>query len=324
MTAHEVPRTGRLLMSLYPARYRAAHGEDIATVFSETIEGLSRRAMLRERFDLATHALRLRFRIGPTDPAGRVLAGAAPVALAIAAGCCLYFLLPQLHETVHRIRYPFPNLGLGSALLAAALLLAGNLPWILALAFAVAGRWRLARATGALAALIGIGVQCWDPLYALWQVGQLVGLAVVGVLVLLAPSGLVDVTRKGRWEIAGLALGVGLPVIVVSQFDLLSVVGVKTSAAGLLPIWLCAVTAVVLMLRLSGRRPDGLRAVGVVCATLPWLLHVAFAAADSSEKQYLVVWFAGLCLAPLVGAAAVAGTVHLVRRPRAAEPSNPV
>jgi len=323
MTAHDAPRAGRLLMSLYPARYRAAHGEDIATVFSETIEGLSRRAVFRERFDLATHALRLRLRISPTDPAGRVLAGAAPVALAIAAGRCLFFLLPQLHEMVHRIRYPYPNLGLGSALVGAALLLAGNLPWLLALMFAVAGRWRLARATGALAALIGIGVRLWDRLYALWEVGELVGLAVVGALVLLAPSGLVDVARRGRWEIAGLALGVGLPVIAVRQFGVMSLAGVKMAAVGLLPIWLCAVTAVVLMLRLSGRRPDGLRAVGVVCATLPWLLHLAFAAADSSEKQFLAILFAGVCLAPLVGGAAVAGAVHLVRRPRAAGRSNP-
>lgn len=156
-SGHDTPQAGRLLIGLYPARYRAAHGEDIQATFAEAVEGRPRHAVLRECRDLATHALRLRLRIGPTDAPGRLLAGAAPVALALAAGCALSYLLPQLHELVHRIRYPYPNLGLGYAVLNAVLAVASTMPWLLALAFAVSGRWQAARATGAAAVLLGAG-----------------------------------------------------------------------------------------------------------------------------------------------------------------------
>ncbi|QKW18452.1 hypothetical protein HUT16_04665 [Kitasatospora sp. NA04385] len=310
------PQAGRLLMGLYPARYRAAHGADIAAVFAETTGGLPRRAVLRERFDLAAHALRLRLRIGPTDPVGRVLAGAAPVALALAAGRCLFFLLTQLHETAYRLLHPYPNLGRGYAVLGAALLLAGTLPWLLALALTVLGRWRAARITGVLAALTGAGIQWWEGVYAMWEVGFLVGLLLIGVLGLLAPADLVDATARGRWEAAGLALGVGLPMTVVGPQGLTFLDDVDLSVGVLLPAWLCTVTAVALLLRLSGRRPDRLRAAGVALGALPWLSYLAFALVDSPGQRTALVEFGGICLAPLGTAVAVAGVVHLVRRAR--------
>ncbi|MFD7639361.1 hypothetical protein ACFV4P_01785 [Kitasatospora sp. NPDC059795] len=323
MTTRDVPRTGRLLMNLYPARYRAAHGEDIATVFTETTEGMGSRAMLRERLDLATHALRLRLRIGPTDPAGRVLAGAAPVALALGVGRCMFYLLPYLHEAANRVRHPYPGLGFVYALVSAVMLLADQLPWLLALVFAVAGRWRLARAAGAFAAFLTVALQWWEGTYAVWQIGQMAGLAVVGLLLLLAPSDLVNVTSRGRWEIAGIALGVALPMIAANRLGAVVVGGVTVATIGLLPIWLCTVAAVVLMRRLSGQRPDTLRAVGVVLATLPWLAHLAVAAVTDPDKEGLAAWFTGFCLVPLAVAAAAAGAVQLLRRPRATEPPNP-
>ncbi|WP_051732167.1 hypothetical protein [Kitasatospora phosalacinea] len=318
MTTPDAPRAGRLLMNLYPVHYRAAHGEDIAAVFAETTEGLPGRAVLRERFDLAAHALRLRLRIGPTDPAGRVLAGAAPVALAIVAGRCLFFLLPQLHPMVHRLRYPYPNLGLGYAVQGAILLLAGNLPWLLALAFAVTGRWKAARITGALAALVGVGVLWSLGVFMLWEVGPMVSLAAVGALLLLAPSGLVDVTARGRWEAAGLALGIAVPMLAVAhyQIPLLESLFLWDGT-----FWLYTATAVVLLLRLSGRRPDVLRAAGVALGPLPWLLPLAFAALDGSEPLFLLAQYGGACLVPLGAAAAGAGVVQLVRRARAGRPS---
>ncbi|MFJ4675465.1 MULTISPECIES: hypothetical protein [unclassified Kitasatospora] len=324
MTARPAPQAGRLLMSLYPVRYRALHGEDIAAVFARTAEGLPRRAVLRERFDLAAHALRLRLRIGPTDPAGRVLAGAAPVTLAIAAGRCLFFLLSRLHERVHRIRYPFPGSGLGHAVLDAVLLVAGTLPWLLALALAAVGRWRAARITGLLAALVEVGIQELEGIYQLWLVGYLLGLLLVGALLLLAPPDLVDVTKRGRWEAAGLALGVGLPLIAADRYQLTRHLSLNMATVGLFPLWLCAATAVVLLLRLSGRRPDGLRAAGVALAVLPWLVHLVFAAVDDPARELRrIVRYGGACLVLLGLAAALAAAVHLVRRTWWDKPTDP-
>ncbi|MFD0259547.1 hypothetical protein ACFVH7_14880 [Kitasatospora indigofera] len=319
-TGAGAPRPGRLLIGLYPARYRSAHGDDICATFAEATEGRPRRAVLREYRDLATHALRLRLRIGPTDPAGRVLAGAAPVALALAAGCALVVLLPELRELVHRIRYPYPNLGLGYAVLAAVFQVALTVPWLLALGIAVTGRWRAARIVGVAAALLGAGVLSLDGLYP-YMAGQMAGTALVGTVVLLAPAGLVDVSQRGRWEMAGLVLAVAVPMIAAGRY---AAQQVPLTMLGLLPIWLGTVTAPVLLSRLSGRRTDRLRAVGVGLGTLPWLMPLVMVAAfDPPVHLRPLLEYAGACAAPLGTALAVAGAVRLARRVRTTGPSDP-
>ncbi|GLW74312.1 hypothetical protein Kpho02_66100 [Kitasatospora phosalacinea] len=323
MSTHDAPPAARLLMGLYPRRYRAAHGQDIAAVLAETTEGLNRREVLREHVDLAAHALRLRLRIGPTDPAGRLLAGAAPLALAVAAGRALAFLPAQSYEAVHRIRYPFPGLGLGHAVLAAVLLLADSLPWLLALAFALAGRWRAARTTGVLAALTGVGLQLLEPMDTLWRVYCTAVPAIVGALLLLAPTGLVDTTARGRRESAALALGIAVPMIAVLHYGIPLLGPLLLSDASTLTLWQCTVAAVLLLLRLSGRRPDGLRAAGVLLAILPWLTNLALAAADSSQRLSVVALYGGACLAPSAVAATLAAAVHVGRRARTNAPSRP-
>ncbi|GAA1194221.1 hypothetical protein F4556_001601 [Kitasatospora gansuensis] len=321
--SHAAPQPGRLLLGLYPARYRAAHGEDIAAVFADATEGQPRRAVLRERRDLATHALRLRLRIGPTDPAGRVLAGAAPVALALAAGFALYFLLPELREMVHRLRYPFPNLGLRYAIVSAVFLVTTTAPWLLALGLALLGRWRAARITVVVSTLLSIGVSSVFEPQSVWVLGEMAGTALVGALMLLAPAGLVDVTQRGRWEMTGLALGVGLPMIALSQYGAGLFVGTSTSVFALLPLWLSVVTAVVLAARLSGRRPDRLLALGVGLGVVPWLLRFVVGVFAESDYQRMALGYLGASLASLGAAVALAGVVHLVRRGRATEPSDP-
>ncbi|MFC9324623.1 hypothetical protein [Kitasatospora sp. NPDC057015] len=319
-TDHADPRTVRLLVALYPARYRAAHGEDICATFAEATAGRPRSAVLRECRDLATHALRLRLRIGPTDPAGRVLAGAAPVALALAAGCAGYFLLPQLRELVHRIRYPYPGLGLGHAVLDATLQTAYTVPWLLALGIAALGRWRSARIAGGAAALLSVGVLALTGLYP-YTAGQMATMALVGALVLLAPAGLVDVTRRGRWEMVGLALAVALPMIAVDRYGAQHLL---LPVLALLPIWLSAVAAPALLGRLSGGRPDRLRAAGVGLGALPWLMPLAAVAAfDRPARLHTLLQYAGACVAPLGAAVAVAGAVHLARRVRTTDPADP-
>ncbi|MER5768550.1 hypothetical protein [Streptomyces sp. NPDC001985] len=73
------------LLLLYPAGYRAAYGPEIAGTYREMTAGVSRRDRLREGADLAAHALRVRFGLGSADPLGRLVASAAPFALAAAA-----------------------------------------------------------------------------------------------------------------------------------------------------------------------------------------------------------------------------------------------
>ncbi|WAL74846.1 hypothetical protein OU787_27080 [Kitasatospora sp. YST-16] len=224
---------------------------------------------------------------------------------------------------VHRIRYPFPALGLGNAVASAVVLLADSLPWLLALAFALAGRWRAARTTGALAALTSIGLQLREPVHSLWQVYCTAVPAIVGALLLLAPTGLVDATARGRREAAALALGIAVPMIAVLHYEVPLLGTLLLSRASTLTLWQCTVVAVLLLLRLSGRRLDGFRAAGVLLAVLPWLTNLVLAAADSSQRSPVVALYGGACLAPLAGAAALAGAVRVGRRVRANEPSRP-
>ncbi|MEU1510384.1 hypothetical protein [Kitasatospora sp. NPDC005748] len=315
-TGHTAPRAIRLLIGLYPAPYRGAHGDDIHATFTEATQDRTRGALLREYRDLATHALRLRLRIGPTDPAGRVLAQAAPVALALAAGCALYLLLPDL---AYRTQNPQPSPGPRHAVAITVLQLACAAPWLLALGLAVTGRWRAARVTGVAAVLLGGGVQALIGLDR-YSAGQPAALALIGALVLLAPAALVDVTRRGRWEMAALALAVALPGIAA---DLYLAQYLPLPVLAVLPIWLGILTAPVLLDRLAGRRRDPLRAAGVVLGTLPWLMPMTTAAAFDLPRLHLLLEYAGACAAPLGVALAVAGALQLARRVRADDRSGP-
>ncbi|BFV56525.1 hypothetical protein KCMC57_up16290 [Kitasatospora sp. CMC57] len=315
------PQPGRLLIGLYPARYRAAHGDDIAAVFADATEGQPRRVVLRERRDLGTHALRLRLRIGPTDPAGRVLAGAAPVALALAAGWALYHLLPSLQPMVRQLRYPTRGVGVGYAVLEAAFQVVYTVPWLLALGFALLARWRTARIAGVVAALLGVG-ELFLLYGSAWVMPELAGTALVGALALLAPADLVDVRQWGRWEMTGLALGAGLPLIALGQYGP-TVFSGWIGLTGLEPIWLSVVTAAALLARLSDRRPDRLLALGTGLGVLPWLVPVVVGVLAESDSQRGALTVLGACFAALGAAVALAGAVHLVRRARAAEPSDP-
>ncbi|MFD9595303.1 hypothetical protein ACFWA9_21480 [Kitasatospora sp. NPDC059973] len=82
-----------------------------------------------------------------------------------------------------------------------------------------------------------------------YSAGQLAGTALVGALVLLAPAALVDITRRGRWEMAALALAVALPAIAADRY---TAQYLPLPMLGLLPIWLGTVTAPALLRRLAG------------------------------------------------------------------------
>ncbi|MFD7508532.1 hypothetical protein ACFV5N_04175 [Streptomyces sp. NPDC059853] len=76
--------TGRLTR-LYPAGYRAAYGAEIAATHRELTAGLGRVARWRADAELAGHAVRVRLGLDAAAPGGRLLACAAPFALAAGA-----------------------------------------------------------------------------------------------------------------------------------------------------------------------------------------------------------------------------------------------
>ncbi|MEU9133722.1 hypothetical protein AB0D08_37485, partial [Kitasatospora sp. NPDC048540] len=304
----------RLLIGLYPARYRELHGEDIAATFAEATEGLSGRAVLRERLDLASHALRLRLRMASTDPAGRMLAGAAPVALALGVGECLYDQVWYLHNVTQALSHMATRPRL--AAFTSGMYLALVVPWIVALLCAAVGRWKPARR----AAVLGLLTEAvsWGLVFGhAWQMyGELARIALLAALVLLAPPDLVDTARRGRWEVTGLALGAGLPLAALATFDATLLGVFWRSVPALLSIWSFAVAAALLLAHLSTRRPDLFRGAGIALGTAPWLV-------ESAPWPVPVAW-AGTAFVVLIGGAvAVGGVVHLVRRAMGAEPIEP-
>ncbi|WP_395292522.1 hypothetical protein ACF9IK_02190 [Kitasatospora hibisci] len=316
MNASTGPQAGRLLMGLYPAAYRAAHGADIEAVFAETTEGLTRRQVLRERGDLARHALRLRLRIGPTNPAGRVLAGAAPVVVAAGAGYALHLLLPVLSELVEHFRNPHPVHGLRPAL-AAAVSALPTLPWLLALVLAVQSRWRAARICGVLGTLADAATLLLLGSTPLLLLGEALGMALGALVLVLAPTALVDVGRRGKWEVTGLALGIALPLIAADRIAALSPDGnAYLRYLCLPPAWACTVTAVAVLLRLSTHRPDLLRSAGTALGAAPRLLFILFLTLDQTTSPRFALQLAALLLAPFAITLTLALTIHLIRRAR--------
>ncbi|MER8187979.1 hypothetical protein [Kitasatospora sp. NPDC094015] len=311
---HTVPQAGRRLIGLYPARYRELYGEDIAATFAEATEGLTGRALLRERLDLASHALRLRLRIASTDPAGRILAGAAPIALALGVGESLYdqaWYVEDVIRAVSRVATR-PALAAGTLGAYAALVV----PWIVALLCAAAGRWKPARRAAVLGLLAETAF--WELILGhTWQMyGEFARIALLAALVLLAPADLVDTGRRGRWEVTGLAIGAGLPLAALAASDA-TVLGVFwQSVPALLPIWAFAVAAALLLAHLSARRPDLFRAAGIALGTVPWLL-------EQLPRRVPTVWAATAFVVLIGGAVALGGIIRLLRRAIDTEPAEP-
>ncbi|MEU9133795.1 hypothetical protein AB0D08_37875, partial [Kitasatospora sp. NPDC048540] len=286
------------------------HGEDIAATFAEATEGLSGRAVLRERLDLASHALRLRLRISSAHPAGRMLAAAAPVALALAAGERISGL-PGLVQFAAYSSGTRPGMLAVQAVMAVVMFV----PWIVALLCATAGRWRPARAVAAFAALIDLGIALlilgrYGP-----ATGELLRTGALAALLLLAPPDLVDTGRRGRWETASVALATGarLAVMLGPGVTLLGLGWYEVPAAAC--FWSLVAVAGLLLVHLSARRPDRLRAIGIALGAGPWLLQYAGIGAMHWVVAYSVVLIGG--------AVAAGGVVHLVRRMLGTEPAEP-
>jgi hypothetical protein len=305
------------LLRLYPVRYRDLHGSEIAEVHAEATAELSGLPLLREHADLAAHALRLRLRLGSTDPAGRIAAGAAPFALAAAAGVSLLLgvvLAPGVLAG---------QLSPGWTALTAA----DDLPWVVALLCALTGRWAAARVFALLATAVKIALLIVAPSSHLWIWAFVAGedtpwlwfSVVLGVMVVLAPPDLVDVGPRRNRQAIGAAAVLGAPLVA----GLGRVLGHHSPGSPLDLLLRCCpglVAAAAVLVVLTRPRTDLLRAVGIGLTAVPW------AVALSQDDQLTVHHLAGataLVCVPLAGAALLAAVVRPARARALAEPLDP-
>ncbi|MFD8424888.1 hypothetical protein [Streptomyces sp. NPDC059466] len=288
-----------VLARLYPAAYRAAHGQEIVDVHREMTAGMPRPARLRADADLAAHALRVRLRLDSASRAGRLLALAAPFALAAGA----------VNSGLHLTRW-YAGLVLSPAPVRVQLSTMEG-PWALYLllsllvcvgaVIALTGRWGLGvgvAACGLLgtAAQWAVGTRVYDD----EAVSPVAALLTVAVVLACPPD------RRGdrRWSAAAGAMAAvaWFPVVVVDT----RAFGVTTDY-GAWPILVLAVTGAVLALR---ARSSGLREIGAMALASPSLAGYAYTDAWGDLRPVLGV----LLLLPL--AAALTALFQTVRRPR--------
>ncbi|SDT83093.1 hypothetical protein SAMN05216371_7906 [Streptomyces sp. TLI_053] len=304
------------LDSLYPAAYRAAHGEEINAVLADAVQHAGPRTALREWAALAAHAVRLRTRLGSSDPAGRILAGAAPPLLAGGAALSLLHLLfgtlpagPDAHWEA------------GAA---------QSAPWILGLLFATLGRWAPARAMLLVAALL-------PPITASVGTPELPGLwTVTALLVLIAPPDAVDLSRRGRSWAIGSAAAVALPLSGLTALWLdfrpedyphLVLPPLQQALLDLSPVWAALVLGLAHLLRLARPNADPLHAGGIALAVLPWTLTIAppLHTSTSTGTLDLLLRNVGMVLAFLAATTAIALAIlrRRTRHPHPTEPARP-
>ncbi|MEU6313207.1 hypothetical protein [Streptomyces sp. NPDC047014] len=231
------------LLRLYPPDFRRAFGEELAEAYREATEGAGPLTRLREAGDIAAHALRLRLRVGSAQPGGRLLAAAAPFALA-AEGARAAFLLASTLNHAYVTGRPDVDGLFGLALLGSYLLT------LLGAVMALAGRY----ATGSRCAFAGAAGTAACLLAAAWpgaldlplaHAAYLLPPLAIAALPLLCPPDLRPPPRietaAGR---AALLLWTPLAVVILALLD--------AGGLGMVTSWRYAVS-VAAALALAGR-----------------------------------------------------------------------
>lgn len=291
------------LLWLYPPRYRAAYGPEIAGTYRDMTAGAPRGAKARECADLAAHALRVRFGLRSADPLGRFLATAAPFALASAAAVSAVLLTRRCAGIVASPTPGWVWLRTLDGVEAFGLLL----PLLVCLGAIVAltGRW----AAGIALAVCGLVGTAGLAMYAEWLFGDRVSLplmALVTVAVLLAcPPDLRPGERMSA-AAGAVAAGAWLPVVVVDA----DLVGGVSTEYGVWPLLVLTVAGVVLALR---ARSSGLWELGAMAvASAPLVAH-AYAFAWQDVRPVAVMF---LMLPVAAGCTAAVRAARRARRPR--------
>ncbi|MFD9167816.1 hypothetical protein ACFWCP_01450 [Streptomyces diastaticus] len=291
------------LVRLYPAAYRAAHGQEIIDVHREMTADLSRPARLRADADLAAHALRVRLRLDSASPAGRFFALAAPFALAAGA----------VDSGLQLARW-YAGLVLSPAPVRVQLS-AMDGPWALYMLFsllvcvgtvtALTGRWGPGVGM-AVCGLLGSALR-WavgGHLYDEGATAPLAALLTVAVVLACPPD------RRGDRRLsaaAGVMAAVAwFPVVAVRAGTYTGAFGVTTDY-GAWPMLVLAFTGATLALR---ARSPGLRETGAMAVASPPLVAHSYATAWGDLRPVL----GALLLLSVV--AALTASLQAVRRRR--------
>ncbi|MEV7425726.1 hypothetical protein [Streptomyces sp. NPDC091212] len=291
------------LVRLYPAAYRAAHGQEIFDVHREMTADLPRPARLRADADLAAHALRVRLGLDSASPAGRLFALAAPFALAAGA----------VDSGLHLTRW-YTKLVLSPAPVwvqvstmdgAGALHLLLSLLVCVGAVIALTGRWGLGVGV-AVAGLLGTAAQ-WAFDAQVSDGGAIVpaaALLTVGVVLACPPD------RRGDRRLSAAAGAVAaagwFPVVVVNAGTYTGAFAVTTDY-GAWPMLVLAFAGAALALR---ARSSGLREMGAMAMASPSLVAHSYANAWGN------LWPVLGTLLLLSAVAALTASLQAVRRHR--------
>ncbi|MER7311796.1 MULTISPECIES: hypothetical protein [Streptomyces] len=289
------------LVRLYPAAYRAAHGQEIIDVHREMTADMGRPARLRADADLVAHALRVRLGLDSASPAGRFFALAAPFAL---AACAVGSGL--------RLTRWYTGLALSPAPVRVQLH-ATDGAWILYMLLsllvcvgavvALTGRWGPGAGLAGCG-LLGTAVQ-WAAgarVYEDGAVAPVAALLTVAVVLACPPDRRGD---RGLSAAAGAMAAAGwFPVVVVNAGAYTGAFGVTTDY-GAWPMLVLAFTGAVLALR---ARSSGLREMGAMAVSAPPLVAYSSATVWGDLRPVLGT------LLLLSAVAALTAFVQMVRR----------
>lgn len=205
MTDRQQPRALRWALRCHPAAYRARHEAELTAIYAEATQGAGPLGRLREALDVAGHGLRRRTGLGSDRTVGRILAQAAPSAVAVAAGGSAVNLLWLFAPGVRTLSWSsFPE---GVVLVDQVLV---PLLWLAALAGAWTGRWTAARTLAVPATvlrladvpLLLLAHPGGQPAYPAAVLNLIVPL-LTGAVVLAAPRDLLGPSRPQHAAIAG-------------------------------------------------------------------------------------------------------------------------
>ncbi|MDY0809985.1 hypothetical protein [Kitasatospora purpeofusca] len=322
------PRGSRALalaLRLYPAAYRADRGPEITAVHADLTAHASPLATARETAGLAAYGLRLRTGTTSAHAAGRLLAAAAPLAVAAALGHYLsvteYVYRPgtghQNWDTAASVS-PLGSVVLKAFYLALYLTVLGL--WGAVAVTSVRGNWRLARLLAVPAAL-GMVIQAFVfTRLAFSHAGvfgapdvlvQSAGPAVLWTVLLLAAPG--DLLARIGWR-EPRRLAAPLTVLAVSAIEPHLHLDFALAYHG--PVYGTAAVAVGLLL-LLGLRWDRTLPAAIGLAVLPISLQMGTLVLIPRLGIYSGITMAALFMASAALATLLAaGAVRFLSRPR--------
>lgn len=273
MTEQPPSRALRWALRCHPAAYRAGHEAELTAIYAEATRDAGPLGRLREALDVAAHGLRQRTGLSSDRTAGRLLAQAAPLTVAVATASSVANLLWLLDPAVRNPHWSStPDVLL--------LVNQGLVPlfWLAALSAVWTGRWSTARALVVPATVLRLAdlpllllAHFFHATYPVAAVNVIVPL-LTGALVLAAPRDLLGSSRPQRAAIAGTtALAAALWTVQLADIHY-----PLAGGPGIAPTLWVAVFAVALLLSGRDRMPAAALAVALLPVALQktvWVLH---------------------------------------------------